>query len=146
MRKHILFVLIIASLLLAACGGAAPVATPAPAATEAPAAAATEPAAADAGQPAGEVSLTTQPWQWIAFSGAEEQFTVETPESYQVTFNEDGTVNIVADCNNAAGTYTDAGRRTDHRCRPHDHGRLPGRIAQRPVCAAVEQRRQLFHG
>ena len=37
-----------------------------------------------------------------------EQFTVETPASYQVTFNEDGTVNIVADCNNAAGTYTDA--------------------------------------
>ena len=36
-----------------------------------------------------------------------EQFKVETPASYQVTFNADGTVNIVADCNNAAGTYTD---------------------------------------
>jgi heat shock protein HslJ len=48
-----------------------------------------------------------QPWQWIAFSGAEETFNVETPESYQVTFNGDGAVAIMADCNNAAGTYTD---------------------------------------
>ena len=32
---------------------------------------------------------------------------METPASYQVTFNVDGTVAIVADCNNAAGTYTD---------------------------------------
>jgi acylphosphatase len=42
--------------------------------------------------------LTAQPWQWAGFSGAEEQLIVETPESYQVTFNADGTVNIVADC------------------------------------------------
>ncbi len=104
MRKHILLALIIASLLLAACGGAAPQATPIPAA---PAATETAPAAEEAVQPADEAALTTQPWQWIAFSGAEEQFTVEMPESYQVTFNADGTANIVADCNNASGTYTD---------------------------------------
>lgn len=59
MRKHIVFMLIIASLLLAGCIGATPQPTPAPA-TPAP----TEAAAA-----AGAVSLTAQPWQWIAFSG-----------------------------------------------------------------------------
>ncbi len=109
MGKHVLLALIIASLLLAACGGAAPQATPtagAPAATEATATEAA-PATEDAGSPAGELSLTTQPWQWTGFSGAVEQFTVETPASYQVTFDANGAVAIVADCNNAAGTYTD---------------------------------------
>ena len=65
----------------------------------------TAPAAEAAGQPASEVSLTTQPWQWHGFSGAVEQFTVETPESYRLTFNEDGIVDIVADCNTAIGSY-----------------------------------------
>lgn len=31
---------------------------------------------------------------------------MEQPASYTVTFNEDGTLNIVADCNNAAGSYS----------------------------------------
>ena len=54
MRKHVLLVLIIASLLLAACGGAAPQATPTagvPAATETTATEAA-PAAEAAGLPA----------------------------------------------------------------------------------------------
>ena len=109
MRKHVLLALIIASLLLAACGGAVPQVTPtagAPAATEATATEAT-PAAEDTASPAGELALTTNPWQWTGFTGAVEQFKVETPASYQVTFNADGTVAVVADCNNAAGTYTD---------------------------------------
>ncbi len=102
MRKHLLFALIIASLALAACSGA-PAATPTPA----PAPIATAPAAEETVPPAGEPSLTTQPWQWTAFTGATEQFKVETPASYQVTFASDSTVAIMADCNNAAGTYTD---------------------------------------
>lgn len=104
MRKHILFMLIIASLLLAACGGATPQPTAVPA-TPAPTEAV--PTADAAGSPADQATLTAQPWQWIAFSGEQEPFTVEAPASYQVTFNEDGTVAIVADCNNAAGSYTD---------------------------------------
>lgn len=104
MPKHIGLMLIIASLLLAACGGAAPQATPVPA-TPAPTEAAT--AAEDVAPPPDEVALTTNPWQWVAFVNPMETVEVETPESYQVTFDEDGTVNVVADCNNAAGTYTD---------------------------------------
>ena len=91
MRKHILLVLIIASLLLAACGGAMPQPTPTPAA---PAPTEVAPAAEVAGPPAGELSLTTQPWQWTGFTSPTEQFKVETPASYQVTFNADGTVAI----------------------------------------------------
>ncbi|HRX05258.1 MAG TPA: serine hydrolase, partial [Anaerolineae bacterium] len=112
MKTNLLVIAILASLLLAACGGAAPQPLTTPAAST-PAAAVsaptkTAPAAEDTGSPDAEVSLTTQPWQWTALSGgAEDQFAVETPESYQVTFNEDGTVAIIADCNNAAGTYTD---------------------------------------
>lgn len=104
MQRHVPVILIFASLLLAACSVAPPQATPTPAA---PAPTEAAPAAEGAGSPADEVSLTAQPWQWIAFSGAQEPFTLETPESYQVTFNEDGTVAIMADCNNAAGAYTD---------------------------------------
>lgn len=51
-------------------------------------------------------SLTAQPWQWVAYAGPVEQFDVETPERYVVTFTEEGAVSIVADCNNAAGSYT----------------------------------------
>ena len=104
MRKQLIFALIIASLVLAACGGAMPQPTPTP---EAPAPTEAAPAPEDTTSPAGEVSLATQPWQWTGFTGAAGQFKVEAPESYQVTFNEDGTVSVVADCNNAAGTYTD---------------------------------------
>lgn len=58
--------------------------------------------------PAGEeTTLTAHPWQWNAVVSPVAEVEVEMPESYQVTFNEDGTVNIVADCNNASGTYTD---------------------------------------
>ena len=62
-------------------------------------------AAAGAGA-AGQASLTAHPWQWTGFTSPMEQFKVETPASYRLTFNEDGTVSIVADCNNAAGSYT----------------------------------------
>ena len=56
-----------------------------------------------------EVDLTAlmdTPWQWISFTNPMEQFEVEMPENYSVTFNEDGTLNVMADCNNASGSYT----------------------------------------
>ena len=46
------------------------------------------------------------PWQWASFTNPMEQFEVEMPENYSVTFNEDGTLNVMADCNNASGSYT----------------------------------------
>lgn len=52
-------------------------------------------------------SLTAQPWQWIAFTSPVEQFEVATPERYLLTFYADATVSVVADCNNAAGSYTE---------------------------------------
>ncbi len=60
--------------------------------------------------PAGDMEmtgdLTANPWQWVSFTNPMEQYTIDNPENYVLTFNEDGTVNIVADCNNASGAYT----------------------------------------
>ncbi len=54
-------------------------------------------------------ALMTQPWQWESFSSPAEQFDVDNPANYVVTFKEDGAVEIKADCNNAAGSYTATG-------------------------------------
>ena len=122
MRKHILLLLIIASLALVACGGAIPEAPPI---AEAPAATETAPAGETAtGQEAGVAEahaeadaeaaalaamvagVTANPWKWTSFSGTDEEFAVEDPAGYMVTFNDDDTVEIQADCNNVSGTYT----------------------------------------
>jgi D-alanyl-D-alanine carboxypeptidase len=94
-KNYLLLTLSITSLLLAACGAGQP--TPAPA----------TPAPMEAAPAADEEALTTNPWQWEAFVNPMETVDVETPEDYQVTFNEDRTVAVAADCNNASGTYTD---------------------------------------
>ncbi len=51
--------------------------------------------------------LTANPWQWVSFTNPVEQFEVEMPESYQITFYDDGSLYLVADCNDALGSYTD---------------------------------------
>ncbi|HRW49445.1 MAG TPA: META domain-containing protein, partial [Caldilinea sp.] len=51
--------------------------------------------------------LAATPWQWVAFTSPVERFDVETPESYLLKFNADGTVTIVADCKFPLGDYTD---------------------------------------
>lgn len=51
-------------------------------------------------------ALTAHPWQWVSFTNPVEQYDVETPEAYLLQFNTDEIVNIVADCNNASGSYT----------------------------------------
>jgi C-terminal processing protease CtpA/Prc len=102
----LLAAMLIAMLVLSACGATA---TPTSAPTAAPVAEPTalplteEPAveAPDAG------ALMANLWQWTSFTGPTEQFDVEMPTSYLVAFNEDGTLSIVADCNNAMGSYTD---------------------------------------
>jgi D-alanyl-D-alanine carboxypeptidase len=64
-------------------------------------------AAAEAAQLAAMVArIKTNPWKWTSYSSSTEVVTVETPASYMVTFNEDGTLEIKADCNDASGTYT----------------------------------------
>ncbi|MCB0124092.1 MAG: META domain-containing protein, partial [Caldilineaceae bacterium] len=100
MKKKLIVALLLGLLILSACM----VQAPAPAPTAAPA----EESATEA---AGErvtsaIELTTNPWLWTSFTDPVEQFDIETPENYTVTFNTDGTVNIKADCNNASGSYT----------------------------------------
>jgi putative lipoprotein len=51
-------------------------------------------------------TLTGAVWQWENIVTPVESFDNPTPEQYTVRFNEDGTVNIKADCNMASGTYT----------------------------------------
>ena len=47
--------------------------------------------------------------RWVAFTSPVEQFEVETPLGYLAQFNDDATLNVVADCNNAAGSYQGEG-------------------------------------
>jgi putative lipoprotein len=53
-----------------------------------------------------ELAGTT--WQWVEFqdTAGQNSFTLDDPENYTLTFNDDGTVSIQADCNAARGTYT----------------------------------------
>ena len=51
-------------------------------------------------------TLVGQTWQWVHFTDPMQSFDVPNPDKYALSFQKDGTVNIVADCNNASGTYT----------------------------------------
>jgi pimeloyl-ACP methyl ester carboxylesterase/heat shock protein HslJ len=51
-------------------------------------------------------ALTSEFWLWTSFTSPAEAFDVDMPENYLLVFNEAGTVNIGADCNNASGSYT----------------------------------------
>jgi amidase len=55
------------------------------------------------------VRLRANPWQWRSYSGPTEEFAVENPAGYQLTFNSDATLAITADCNQAAGSYQGEG-------------------------------------
>lgn len=48
-------------------------------------------------------------WQWASVSNQStgETTTVPNPENYTLTFNEDGTLNGLADCNSFTGSYSD---------------------------------------
>ena len=118
MKRNTFFMMAIAfvlSLLLAACGGAetpVPTVPPTVLPTAAPTEEPTEEPMVDSSETETEetmadlTALLEHPWQWVSFTNPVEQFEVEAPESYLLTFNSDGTVNVKADCNNAAGSYT----------------------------------------
>ena len=70
-------------------------------------------AAMDVGS--GPVDSTGQPsaaplagvtWRWAAFRDAKQDYAVPATTDYTLVFNDDGTVQVVADCNTARGTYT----------------------------------------
>lgn len=65
--------------------------------------------AADSMEMESAQSLTGQTWQWQGTVTPVEEITVADPSRYTITFNEDGTANIVADCNNVGATYTTDG-------------------------------------
>jgi len=117
MKKTLLFTLIILSLLMAACSAGETTAmveptvapTEAPASTEEPPAPTAEPSAPELSPEELLALLQANPWQWVSFTSPVEQFDLEMPEAYLLNFAEDGSVQIVADCNNASGGYTTDG-------------------------------------
>lgn len=52
-----------------------------------------------------EPTLTGVTWQWVSLADPMGETDVPMPENYTLSFQEDGTVAIKADCNNAGGTY-----------------------------------------
>jgi heat shock protein HslJ len=66
---------------------------------------------ADDGEGALSGALWANPWQWVLFTDPVEKYDVENPGNYLLTFHEDGTVDIKADCNHAQGTYTTDGHK-----------------------------------
>lgn len=83
-----------------------PTETPAPEPTATPAPEA-ETADAEDSRPLFEPALTDQIWQWVTFTSPVEQVEIANPEMYQVTFQPDGSVSILADCNRANASFTD---------------------------------------
>lgn len=96
------------TVLLAACTAPTPAPTPTP---EISAPTAVPVAATDLLEPIGQEVLTGSTWQWLG--GRENPSSpvlfVLKPEKYTLTFNEDGTLFVQADCNTSRGTYTLSG-------------------------------------
>lgn len=103
--KKLIFLFLILVTLLAACS---PKSTPTAEPTAVPVQeqAAEPTAAAEEVAPAYTEALQGTAWKWVSFTNPTEQYDVENPENYIVTFQVDGTVMIKADCNNASGSYT----------------------------------------
>ncbi|HRW09110.1 MAG TPA: META domain-containing protein [Caldilineaceae bacterium] len=51
-------------------------------------------------------SLTGITWQWVGLTDPMQQVEIDAPESYTLTFLEDGSLQIQADCNRATASYT----------------------------------------
>jgi heat shock protein HslJ len=95
MTKGLIAIVVLFSLLLAACSNqtATPTAVPAPSAAAAP--------------PTDDLAkLRANTWEWVAYKGPTEIIaTVSDTPDYSLTFNADGGFALKADCNNAAGNY-----------------------------------------
>jgi heat shock protein HslJ len=59
-------------------------------------------------EPAPATTIEGIVWQWVSVANrtTNETTTVPNPENYTLIFNEDGTFNGTADCNNISGTYS----------------------------------------
>jgi heat shock protein HslJ/LysM repeat protein len=93
-----LLLLTIMALTLTSCAMQSPIVTVSPP-TATP-----EPAAQAQPETTGDIVGS---WQWTSFSDPKNgPRDLADPENYVITFNEDGSVNVKADCNNAQGTYS----------------------------------------
>jgi heat shock protein HslJ len=50
--------------------------------------------------------LAASTWQWVRFTDPMQQFEVDQPENYTLTFQPDGTLQIKADCNQVMASYS----------------------------------------
>ncbi len=50
-------------------------------------------------------ALFDNDWMWVEFTSPVERVEIEDPQFYHLTFQDDGELEIVADCNNAIATY-----------------------------------------
>ncbi len=101
-------------LVLAACSQEEPTPTPAPPEpTPEPAVeeATAVPEAAEQPASIAAADYQNKPWQWVQFSdpvaGAQD---IPNPELYQIVLNDNGAINVQADCKVAEGTYTVEGQ------------------------------------
>ncbi|MBE2224324.1 MAG: META domain-containing protein [Anaerolineae bacterium] len=111
MKKLTSVLLLLTILLLAACGGReeeTPTAVPTvEIPTLAPVSTATPIPEVGAENAA---ALQATPWKWVSYlDQATGQTSISDPQNYVVIFQPDGSVQVKADCNNAAGTYTTSG-------------------------------------
>jgi heat shock protein HslJ len=56
-------------------------------------------------EPEAAAPITNIVWNWQELITPVEQITVDDPENYTIEFQEDGFVNVVADCNRGSGVY-----------------------------------------
>jgi heat shock protein HslJ len=96
--------LVAISLLLAACSAPAPVTSPAPTTMAEPPATA---APATVLEPITQENLVGAVWQWTGGreSPSAQPYLVADSEKYTITFSEDGSLFVQADCNTSRGTY-----------------------------------------
>lgn len=55
--------------------------------------------------PAAGAGLTGTTWKWVRFVDSFSANDITTPDKYTIQFSADGKVTVVADCNQASGTY-----------------------------------------
>ncbi len=104
MKRSAIFILLLLIGILAACGGREEEPQPTPT-TAAPVDVPTS--EAEVVLPDQQTELTAQPWAWVRYldqsSGPSD---IDDPQNYEVAFLADGSLQVRADCNNAAGSYT----------------------------------------
>ena len=114
--KTILLLIFVALFALAACGSPAEEPTAVPEPTEEPA---EEPTAVPEPEPTEEPAeamdhdmlMMDAAWEWQEYqdNGEGNNITVDHPENYTITFMDDDTASIKADCNMVGATYTQEG-------------------------------------